>query len=170
MRKSDVTPVAAIPSCPRRRKGHVCGRRHRASHVRARGWRLSHSDFTHLTHFFFYFFFLRGCRNNAWGNGHCGLRSSPPPAPSDRQVHLTPSQLGLSFGRFNTRVGAAIAVAIRCHHGAFFFRALELLAHGKTDTVTGARNSGFLHGTWSKGTVTTPQLAKLVGERVGRRG
>ena len=43
----------------------------------------------------------RGCRNNAWGNGHCGLRSSPLLAPSDRQVHLSPAQLGLSFGLFN---------------------------------------------------------------------
>eukprot|EP00964_Phaeocystis_antarctica_P021473 scaffold11918_cov71-Phaeocystis_antarctica.AAC.2 len=43
----------------------------------------------------------RGCRNNASGNGHCGLRSSPLLAPSDRQVHLSPAQLGLSFGLFN---------------------------------------------------------------------
>ena len=52
----------------------------------------------------------------------------------------------------------------------FFSRALELLAHGKTDTVKGARNSGLLHGTWSKGTVPTSQLASLVRKRVGRRG
>ena len=44
---------------------------------------------------------IRGCRNNAWGNGHCGLISSPLLAPSDRQVHLSPTQLGLSFGLFN---------------------------------------------------------------------
>ena len=75
------------------------GRCHRASHVRARGWHLSHSDRTHLS--FLFFLFLRGCRNNAWGNGHCGLRSSPLLAPSDRQVHLRPAQLGLSFGLFN---------------------------------------------------------------------
>eukprot|EP00964_Phaeocystis_antarctica_P062649 scaffold37558_cov48-Phaeocystis_antarctica.AAC.3 len=38
-----------------------------------------------------------------------------------------------------------MTVAIRCQHGAFFSRALELLGHGKTDTVNGARNSGFMH-------------------------
>eukprot|EP00964_Phaeocystis_antarctica_P030890 scaffold17477_cov66-Phaeocystis_antarctica.AAC.8 len=63
-----------------------------------------------------------------------------------------------------------MAVAIRCQHGAFFSRALELLGHGKTDTVKGERYSRCLHATWSKGTVPTPQLANLVGERVGRRG
>ena len=52
MRKIDVTP----PS-PRARKGHVCGRRHRASHVRARDSHLSHSDRTHLSFFSLSFFF-----------------------------------------------------------------------------------------------------------------
>eukprot|EP00964_Phaeocystis_antarctica_P161412 scaffold133347_cov92-Phaeocystis_antarctica.AAC.2 len=113
---------------------------------------------------------VRGCRNNASGNGHCGLRSSPLLAPSDRQVHLRPAQLGLSFGLFNYARGRRhMAVAIPASTAFFSRRALELLGHGKTDIVKGAQNSGFLHGTWSKGTVPTPQLAHLVRERVGSK-
>ena len=67
---------------------------------------------------------------------------------------------------------AAMAAALRFKHDLHFFLALELLGHGKTHTVKSARNSGFLqlHGAWLKGTVPTPQLARLVGKRVGRRG
>ena len=60
-----------------------------------------------------------------------------------------------------------MAAALRFKHDLHFFRALELLGHGKTHSVKSARNSGFPHGAWSKGTVPTLQLAKLVGERVG---
>ena len=89
-----------------------------------------------------------------------------------------PLELRLTSGPFypnsiRARVAAAIAArALRFKHDLHFFRALELFGHGKTHarrTVKGARNSGFPHGTWSKATVPTPQLAKLVVKRVGRR-
>ena len=72
-----------------------------------------------------------------------------------------PLELRLTSGPFypnsiRARVAAAIAArALRFKHDLHFFRALELLGHGKTDIVKGARNSGFLHGSWSKGTVPT---------------
>ena len=71
-------------------------------------------------------------------------------------MHPYPLELRLSLGAFNPRVAAAMAAALRFKHDLHFFRALELLGYGKTDTVKGARNSGCLHGTWSKGTVATP--------------
>ena len=85
-------------------------------------------------------------------------------------MHPYPLELRLCQGPFNPRVAAAMAAALRFKHDLHFFRALELLGHGKTDIVKGARNSGFLHGSWSKGTVPTSRLANLVRERVGRRG
>ena len=70
-------------------------------------------------------------------------------------------------------LAAAMAAALRFKHGLHLFRALELLSHGKTDTVKDARNSGgFLRGACNlkPHTVPTSQLAKLVGERVGGVG
>ena len=66
-----------------------------------------------------------------------------------------------------------MAAALRFKHNLHFFRALELLGHGKTHTVKvrGIRVFGTLiHGAWSKVTVLTSQLAKLVRKRVERRG
>ena len=69
-----------------------------------------------------------------------------------------------------TRVGAAMAVAIRCQHGAFFSRALELLAHRKIESVKSAGSSEFLLGTLPTEPILNAQLTSLVGKRAGRRG
>ena len=69
-----------------------------------------------------------------------------------------------------TRVGAAMAVAIRCQHGAFFSRALELLAHKKVESVKSVGSSDFLLGALPTEPVLNAQLASLVGEGAGRRG
>ena len=65
---------------------------------------------------------------------------------------------------------AAIAVAIRCQHGAFFSRALELLAHRKVESVKSAGSSEFLLGTLPTEPILNAQLASLVGKGAGRRG
>ena len=67
-------------------------------------------------------------------------------------------------------MGAAIAVAIRCQHGAFFSRALELLAHRKVESVKSAGSSEFLLGTLPTEPILNAQLASLVGKGAGRRG
>ena len=69
-----------------------------------------------------------------------------------------------------TRVGAAMAVTIRCQHGAFFSRALELLADRKIEGVKGAGSSELLLGTLPTEPILNAQLASLVGEGTGRRG
>ena len=69
-----------------------------------------------------------------------------------------------------TRVGAAMAVAIRCQHGAFFSRALELLAHKKVESVKSVGSSDFLLGALPTEPVLNAQLASLVGEGAGKRG
>ena len=69
-----------------------------------------------------------------------------------------------------TRVGAAMAVAIRCQHNAFFSRALELLAHKKVESVKSVGSSDFLLGALPTEPVLNAQLASLVGEGAGRRG
>ena len=67
-----------------------------------------------------------------------------------------------------------MAVAIRCQHGAFFSRALELLAHRKIDSVKSAGSSELLLGTLPTepilNAMLNAQLASLVGEGAGRRG
>ena len=69
-----------------------------------------------------------------------------------------------------TRVGAAMAVAIRCQHGAFFPRALELLAHRKVESVKSVGSSEFLLGTLPTEPMPNAQLASLVGKGAGWRG
>ena len=90
-------------------------------------------------------------------------------------MHPHTLELRLSSGPFYPRLAAAMAAAaLRFKHAtSIVFRALELLSHGKTDTVKDARNSGgFLRGACNlkPHTVPTSQLAKLVGERVGGVG
>ena len=63
-----------------------------------------------------------------------------------------------------------MAVAIRCQHGAFFSRALELLAHRKIESVKSAGSSEFLLGALPTETMLNAQLASLVGKGAGRRG
>ena len=63
-----------------------------------------------------------------------------------------------------------MAVAIRCQHGAFFSRALELLAHKKVESVKSVGSSDFLLGALPTEPVLNAQLASLVGEGAGRRG
>ena len=63
-----------------------------------------------------------------------------------------------------------MAVAIRCQHGAFFSRALELLAHRKVESVKSVGSSDFLLGALPTEPVLNAQLASLVGEGAGRRG
>ena len=62
-----------------------------------------------------------------------------------------------------------MAVAIRCQHGAFFSRALELLAHRKIESVKSAGSSEFLLGALPTETMLNAQLASLVGKGAGRR-
>ena len=63
-----------------------------------------------------------------------------------------------------------MAVAIRCQHGAFFSRALELLAHRKVESVKSVGSSEFLLGTLPTEPMLNAQLASLVGKGAGRRG
>ena len=63
-----------------------------------------------------------------------------------------------------------MAVAIRCQHGAFFPRALELLAHRKVESVKSVGSSEFLLGTLPTEPMLNAQLASLVGKGAGRRG
>ena len=63
-----------------------------------------------------------------------------------------------------------MAVAIRCQHGAFFSRALELLAHKKVESVKSVGSSDSLLGALPTEPVLNAQLASLVGEGAGRRG
>ena len=63
-----------------------------------------------------------------------------------------------------------MAVTIRCQHGAFFSRALELLAHKKVESVKSVGSSDFLLGALPTEPVLNAQLASLVGEGAGRRG
>ena len=63
-----------------------------------------------------------------------------------------------------------MAVAIRCQHGAFFSRALQLLAHRKIESVKSAGSSEFLLGTLPTEPILNAQLASLVGKGAGRRG
>ena len=63
-----------------------------------------------------------------------------------------------------------MAVAIRCQHGAFFSRALELLAHKKVESVKSVGSSDFLLGALPTEPVLNAQLASLVGEGARRRG
>ena len=63
-----------------------------------------------------------------------------------------------------------MAVAIRCQHGAFFSRALELLAHRKIESVKSAGSSEFLLETLPTEPILNAQLTSLVGKRAGRRG
>ena len=63
-----------------------------------------------------------------------------------------------------------MAVAIRCQHGAFFSRALELLAHRKIESVKSAGSSEFLLGALPTEPILNAQLASLVGGGAGRCG
>ena len=63
-----------------------------------------------------------------------------------------------------------MAVAIRCQHGAFFSRALELLADRNIEGVKSAGSSELLLGTLPTEPILNAQLASLVGEGTGRRG
>ena len=85
-------------------------------------------------------------------------------------MHLSPAQLGLSFGLFNYARGRRHSRRHPLPARRFFSRALELLAHRKVESVKSAGSSEFLLGTLPTEPILNAQLASLVGKGAGRRG